>query len=327
MIQKKISFFQLTQIADSGQCFRMVPYQNSGNAYVLISGDHILRAAQSGDMVDFFCPEAELPFWEQYFDLDTDYGAFFAAIDRADSYLARAADFGSGIRILRQEPWEMIITFIISQQKTIPAIRQAVEALSRQYGTRLSIPAEAELSGELPVSPTDAGRLRTPELLYSGEFYAFPTPEQLSRASLEDLLGLKLGYRAKYIKRVCEDACAGRLELSLLAAMSYGDAMNYLTGFYGIGEKVANCICLFGLHHIDAFPIDTWIKKILDREYASKSRLPEDMPQSRFYETLVKEHFSRYQGFAGVLQQYMFYYEREAGKFSKSLTLGGTKNC
>ena len=302
MIQKKISFFQLTQIADSGQCFRMVPYQNSDNAYVLISGDHILRAAQSGDMVDFFCPEAELPFWEQYFDLNTDYGAFLSAIDGDDPYLARAAGFGNGIRILRQEPWEMIITFIISQQKTIPAIRQAVEALSRQYGTQLSVPAESELFGQ-PAS---------------GGFYAFPTPEQLSRASLEDLLGLKLGYRAKYIKRICEDACAGRLDLSLLAAMSYGDAMNYLTGFYGIGEKVANCICLFGLHHIDAFPVDTWIKKILDREYASRTRLPVDLPQSRFYETLVKEHFSRYQGFAGVMQQYMFYYEREAGN---------AKNC
>ena len=86
--------------------------------------------------------------------------------------------------------------------------------------------------------------------------------------------------------------------------------MNYLTGFYGIGEKVANCICLFGLHHIDAFPVDTWIKKILDREYAPKSHIPAGLPKARYYDFLIKEHFSRYQGFSGVLQQYIFYYER-----------------
>ena len=79
---------------------------------------------------------------------------------------------------------------------------------------------------------------------------------------------MKLGYRAKYIKRACEDACSGRLDLSYLGSLSYEDAMDYLTGFYGIGEKVANCICLFGLHHIDAFPVDTWIRKILMNRYA-----------------------------------------------------------
>ena len=125
---------------------------------------------------------------------------------------------------------------------------------------------------------------------------------------------MKLGYRAKYIKRVCEDACSGRLDLSYLRSLSYEDAMDYLTGFYGIGEKVANCICLFGLHHIDAFPVDTWIRKILMNRYAPKSRLPKNLPQSRVCEALIQKHFSRYRGFAGVMQQYIFYYERNAGE-------------
>lgn len=125
---------------------------------------------------------------------------------------------------------------------------------------------------------------------------------------------MKLGYRAKYIKRACEDACSGRLDLSYLRSLSYEDAMDYLTGFYGIGEKVANCICLFGLHHIDAFPVDTWIRKILMNRYAPKSRLPKDLPQSRVCEALIQKHFSRYRGFAGVMQQYIFYYERNAGE-------------
>ena len=284
MIEKKIPFFQLKQIADSGQCFRMTPCADPDDSYTVISGTHFVKVSQTGDTVRFFCSDEEYSFWEQYFDLNTDYGAYFAAVDENDPYLKKAAEFGQGIRILRQDPWEMIITFIISQQKTIPAIRQLVEALSCRYGTR------------------------------KDGFYAFPTPAQLSAASLEDLLSMKLGYRAKYIRRVCEDACAGRLDLARLSVLPYEEAMEYLTGFYGIGEKVANCICLFGLHHIDAFPVDTWIKKILDREYAPKSHIPAGLPKAHFYDALVKEHFARYCGFAGIMQQYIFYFERSTLK-------------
>lgn len=121
---------------------------------------------------------------------------------------------------------------------------------------------------------------------------------------------MKLGYRAKYIKRLCEDACSGALDLAQLSRLGYQEAMDYLQGFYGIGEKVANCICLFGLHHIDAFPVDTWIRKILLREYAPKSRRAKSVPQARLCQELVQENFSCYKGFAGVMQQYIFYYER-----------------
>lgn len=142
---------------------------------------------QNRDEVIFHCPDDESAFWDHYFDLGTDYGAYIRAVDPADEYLSKAAAFGSGIRILNQDLWEMIITFIISQQKTIPAIRALVEALSEKYGTRY------ELS--------------------SGYYYAFPTPEELNHASLDDLLALKLGYRAKYIKRTCEDVCSGKMDL------------------------------------------------------------------------------------------------------------------
>lgn len=205
-----------------------------------------------------------------------------------DDYLSRAAAFGSGIRILNQDLWEMIITFIISQQKTIPAIRALVEALSEKYGTRYKIP------------PT-----------VSGYYYAFPTPEELNRASLDDLLALKLGYRAKYIKRTCEDVCSGKMDLDRLMKLNYADSMEVLLSCYGIGVKVANCICLFGLHHIGAFPVDTWIKKILLREYAPKSHCTGHVPETRLCEALIEENFSKYPGFAGVLQQYIFFYERD----------------
>lgn len=290
MITKALKNFNIRQIADSGQCFRMVPCDpnRSQTAYRVISSGHFLIVEQTGDEVTFHCPNDEFAFWEHYFDLKTDYDTYIQAIDPMDDYLSRAAAFGSGIRILNQDLWEMIITFIISQQKTIPAIRALVEALSEKYGTRYKIP------------PT-----------VSGYYYAFPSPEELNRASLDDLLALKLGYRAKYIKRTCEDVCSGKLDLDRLRGMDYADSMEALLSCYGIGVKVANCICLFGLHHIGAFPVDTWIKKILLREYAPKSHCTGHVPETRLCEALIAENFSKYPGFAGVLQQYIFFYERE----------------
>ena len=290
MITKALKNFNIRQIADSGQCFRMVPCDpnRSQTAYRVISGRHFLIIEQHGDEVTFHCPNDEFAFWEHYFDLETDYDAYIRAIDPMDDYLSKAAAFGNGIRILNQDLWEMIITFIISQQKTIPAIRALVEALSEKYGTRYKIP------------PT-----------VSGYYYAFPSPEELNRASLDDLLALKLGYRAKYIKRTCEYVCSGKLDLDRLMKLNYADSMEILLSCYGIGVKVANCICLFGLHHIGAFPVDTWIKKILLREYAPKSHCTGHVPETRLCEALIEENFSKYPGFAGVLQQYIFFYERD----------------
>ena len=290
MITKALKNFNLRQIADSGQCFRMVPCDpnRSQTAYRVISGRHFLIVEQTGDEVTFHCLSDEFAFWEHYFDLKTDYDTYIRAIDPMDDYLSRAAAFGSGIRILNQDLWEMVITFIISQQKTIPAIRALVEMLSKKYGTRHKIP------------PT-----------VSGYYYAFPSPEELNRASLDDLLALKLGYRAKYIKRICEDVCSGKLDLDRLRKLNYADSMEVLLSCYGIGVKVANCICLFGLHHIGAFPVDTWIKKILLREYAPKSHCTGHVPETRLCEALIEENFSKYPGFAGVLQQYIFFYERD----------------
>ena len=187
----------------------------------------------------------------------------------------------------------MIITFVISQQKTIPAIRSLVEALCRNYGTHIerTLPASSKLSEAGP-SP-----------------FAFPAPEQLSRASLDDLLALKLGYRAKYIHRLCQDALEGSLNLDLLSSQNYKEAIDYLTSFYGIGKKVANCVCLFGLHHIDAFPVDTWIQKILMEHYFDEKKYRR-IPKSQLFDRIIEDSFGCYPGYAGVMQQYIFNYER-----------------
>lgn len=277
MITKNIENFDLQQIADSGQCFRM--NRLSEQCYLVISSGRYLEIAQSGNTFTFHCPDEDFPFWHHYFDLDTDYSRFISSIKKKDTYLQQAAAAGSGIRILNQDPWEMILTFILSQQKTIPKIKEAVEELSRSYGSRLT-----------------------------KDCYTFPDAAQLSAASLEDLKERKLGYRAKYIYRTCGDCAAGLMDLEYLSTLSYEEAMNYLIGFYGIGTKVANCICLFGLHHIEAFPVDTWIKQILTEHYNKKAYAA--LPKNRLYETMLEDNFKSYKGYAGVMQQYIFYYER-----------------
>lgn len=273
-----IDCLDLKQIADSGQCFRMNP--DEGGGYTIVSCGHFLRVSQQGRRITFDCPQEELTYWLYYFDCGTDYKAILDGIRPGDAYLTEAAKAGRGIRILRQDPWEMIITFVISQQKTIPKIKELTEALCRGWGTPLA-----------------------------DGFFAFPTPQQLSAASLEELVDLKLGYRAKYIHRLCADACQGLLDLGRLGQMNYEEAMEYLTGFYGIGKKVANCVCLFGLHHIAAFPVDTWIEKILMREYFRPKKYRRT-PKNCLYDAILADNFGQYGGCAGVLQQYIFYYER-----------------
>ena len=279
---QQIPCLDLRQIADSGQCFRMSP--GPDGSFFNISCGRLLLIRQSGQAITFQCDDADLDLWLNYFDCSADYVSICHSADPSDAYVSKAASCACGIRILRQDPWEMILTFVISQQKTIPAIRQLVETLCRRYGAPISNP-------------------------WNLEAYSFPSPQELSRASLEELRDLKLGYRAKYIHQLCQDAVSGRLDLNALTAMSYSEAMDYLTSFYGIGKKVANCICLFGLHHIDAFPVDTWIQKILLREYYNEARYGA-VPKSRLFDQILTDHFSRYKGYAGVMQQYIFYYER-----------------
>ena len=234
-----------------------------------------------------------------------------------NTYLAEAAQAGKGIRILKQDPWEMIITFVISQQKTIPKIRQLVDALCTSYGAPVS---SSLINGAMvnhdPINAAPGGGIhgKGPEAFAAKtntgqRLFSFPSPKELSRASLDELKELKLGYRAKYIYQLCQDAVSGALDLALLDTMDYGTALGYLTGFYGIGKKVANCVCLFGLHHIGAFPVDTWIEKILMAQYYDKRKYRRT-PKTCLCDTIVKDVFGQYGGCAGVMQQYIFYYER-----------------
>lgn len=272
--------FDPAQIEDSGQCFRFVhrqaPLLNTGEIkenYTTISKGRFLEISLLNDgRVAFSCSEEEFKdYWHDYFDLDTDYEAIKASIDPKDTFLTNAAAYGSGIRILKQDIWEMMISFIISQRKSIPAIRSCIESLCRAYGKPIDIKGET--------------------------FYSFPEPEALASLSIEDLKPHGVGYRDKYILRLARQVSSGEIDPEKYRELPADEAVSQLTQLFGVGEKVANCISLFGLHNIDAFPEDVWIKRVIAKEYnGSFNREP-------------------YAGYGGVIQQYMFFYGKSNLKY------------
>lgn len=265
MIKKNIEYFAIHKICNSGQCFRMNPV-GDGRYGVVAFGEY-LEIGQEGDEVSFFCSEEAFEKrWREYFDLDTDYGEIERRVDQTDAYLTEAVRCGSGMRILRQELWEVIVSFIISQQNNIPRIKKCVEALCQSFGEK-----RENFRGE--------------------EYYTFPEAAALAGRKLEDFSVCSLGYRAKYIRKTAEMIADGTVSLDRIRKMDHEEARTELMRLCGVGIKVAECICLFALHHVDAFPIDTHIRDMLEHHY------PAGFP------------FERYQGIAGILQQYGFYYE------------------
>lgn len=270
MIKKKLKNFDIRQICDSGQCFRMREMEDG--RYEVIAGDHYLTVKQEGEQCYFSCGEEEFQkFWVPYFDLEEDYGRYIDEIDQEDEYLCRAAAFGSGIRILRQDLWEMIVSFLISQQNNIVRIRKCIGNICKVYGEKKE----------------------TPEgIVYD----SFPDPKELAGAQEEGLRECNLGYRSKYVLRTAQSVVDGEGKLEEILRMDYEEARAELQKFYGVGGKVADCICLFALHHLQAFPVDTHIRQVTEEHY------PQGFPMERYH------------GYEGVLQQYLFYYDLKGSR-------------
>jgi N-glycosylase/DNA lyase len=241
------------------------------NRYALIAfGKYLVLEQKAEDLVELFCTQEEYEeLWREYFDLGYDYGHLIDCIRKGkDGFLKEAAAFGQGIRILRQDFFEMMISFIISQNKNIPSIKNSIEAICKQFG-----------------------ELRC----HQGtgiEYYTFPTPEALAAAGKEELRTMSVGYRDTYILSAATAITEGRVSPQMMKEYSYEEAKKALLDIHGIGEKVANCICLYGLHHIEVFPVDVWIKRILSEIY-----------QDQF-------DCNQFEGRMGIVQQYMFYYMR-----------------
>ena len=248
MYTTQIDHMNLHQIANSGQCFRW--QQINDNTYKIPAFGKELIISQDGNTFILSCEEDEWnSLWRNYFDLDTDYNEVENIImENNDDFLKVAYQFGSGIRILRQDLWEVIVSFIISQNNNIPRIRKSIQKLCDEVGGR------------------------------------FPTNDELLQM---DLSNKGLGYREEYIRNICSCSI---FDFGMLEGLTYEQSNEVLMSFKGIGKKVSACICLFGLHHLDAFPQDVHIKRIIDREYDGE--LPE-WANSKY---------------AGLFQQYIFYY-------------------
>lgn len=261
----------LEQIAESGQCFRWLPVHEGG--YLVHDGEDQAYIRPMGDALVVRYAGDTLVKWLRYLDACTDYRHILESIPDDDKYLRTAADRGRGLRILRADLWETMVSFIISQNNNIPRIKTTIYALCRKLGK-----PRRSLRGEVG---KDLGK----------DFYfTFPAPADM--ADLDALQGLGLGYRDKYLAELARDVMFGKFRPDKLQDMPTNEARRYLKSVRGIGDKVANCILLFGLGRHDAFPVDTWMKKIIDREYGGKFPL------------------ERYQKTAGIMQQYMFYAER-----------------
>ncbi len=246
----------LLQIADSGQCFRMNAV--SEGTYSLIHAGRYLEISYKGidsrtdkKLFELSCDQEEYDnIWKSYFDMDTDYSKMISMVDHADLFLMEACRFGSGIRILRQDPWEMLISFIISQRKSIPAIRTSVERLCALCGDRIDTPA--------------------------GIRYSFPDAEHIAALSESELDSCGMGYRSRYISGVARSAAEGELDVYAMESLDDEALREKLLSLFGVGIKVANCVMLFGYHRIDAFPEDVWIGRALSGHY------PEGFPYERY---------------------------------------------
>ena len=239
--------FDLKKIVDSGQCFR--PKEISAGVFRFVVGENILHISKRDEnLFDADCDaETWKNVWENYFDLSTNYAGIrrdienFAAGKPYEKILRDSTEFGKGIRILRQDPFEILISFIISQRKNIPAIRSSVEKICERFGRQV------------------------------GDVYLFPRVEDIADATLEDLSGLGLSYRKPYIQEAVEKVASGAIDFEELGTFSDKDMTEELKIINGVGDKIANCVALFAYHRVDRVPIDVWIRRAIEEDFGGEN--------------------------------------------------------
>jgi len=263
----KVEDFNIEQIAESGQCFR---WNKLGDMnYIGIVGDDVCEIKQQGNEVTVEGIDEEK--FINYFDIKRNYKKIKNFYSN-DIILEDAIKYGEGIRILNQDKFEVLISFIISANNNIPRIKKSVEAISKKFGKRIY-----------------------------GDYYSFPTPLELSKATEDELRECGVGFRAKYIYKTCRDILNG-VNLEEISKLETEKCKRELMKLTGVGPKVADCIMLFSMHKLDAFPVDVWIKRIMEELYIKKETNLKEI------ERYSKEIFGEY---AGVAQQYLFFYARE----------------
>lgn len=272
VIFEQIHDTDLSKTFDCGQSFRWNALPDGSFSGVAF-GRSVRVFMQNNSLFIDGAEEGDRALWHSYFDLGTDYGAVGEQLSRLHPVLRDAADFSRGIRILRQEPFEALVSFIISQNNNIPRIKGIVSRLCEGFG----------------------------EPLGDGQF-AFPSAETLSCCTAEDLAPLRAGFRARYILDAARKVAGGEVDLDACRTLDYEAARAALMKITGVGVKVADCTLLYGMHRLEAFPMDVWMKR------ATATLLPGVTPAD-------------FGGFAGIAQQFIFHYSRS------NPSLFEAKNC
>ena len=289
VIIKGVKNFNIKQILECGQCFRWQRVTDTD--YIVVSNRRVIEIIQEDDEVIIHNTNMNdfKNIWENYFDLNTEYGPLKEELSK-DELLKQAIEFGYGIRLLNQDPFEMVISFIISARNSIPSIMKTIKKISEKFGDKI------EYKGEI--------------------YYAFPTPEQLKNATLEDIQETGASFRSKYIidtiyniNMALEAKKSGNLtdelkmyDLDYIMSLPTDECHVALKAFKGVGAKVADCIMLFSMGKKSAFPVDVWIKRAMIHFYVAP-----DVSLNKI-RVFGREKFGE---LSGLAQQYLFYYARE----------------
>ncbi len=282
VIVENVKNFELAHIFDCGQCFRW-NRQDNGN-YIGVAFGKVIEVEKKGENVIIYNSNKNEfnEIWKDYFDLERDYSSIKDEL-REDPLLKQSVEFGRGIRILQQQPFELVISFIISANNRIPMIKRAINNISKTWGERI------EYKGEV--------------------YYTFPSVKQLAKASMEELESCGVGFRAKYIADTIEkiyksitEEYKQEYDLDWIKAQNDDGCHSALQVFNGIGPKVADCIMLFSMNKYSAFPVDVWVKRAMQHFY-----LAPDVSLKKIRD-FGRNKFGELSGFA---QQYLFYYARE----------------
>lgn len=282
-ILKNCKSFELKDIFECGQCFRW--NQNEDESYTGVFGDNVINVSEkeNGDVLfEGVCEGNIQTICEEYFDIKRDYEKIKETLSQEDENLAESIKYGKGIRILNQDLWETIISFIISANNNIPRIKGIIERISKKYGKEIKFRGNS--------------------------YYTFPTIESLNKASIKDLRDLGLGFRDKYIYNTTKLIIKKQINIEELKEKETTIEMrNELLKLSGVGPKVADCILLFSdLKRMDVFPIDVWVRRVMNELYIHN---PDEAKVSKKQIEKIAEN--KFGELRGVAQQYLFYWKRE----------------
>ena len=289
IILENVKDFNIKQILECGQCF--IWERITDTDYIIVAYRRVIEVIQEGSTVTILNTNMKdfNEIWKQYFDLEVNYGEIKEELSK-DELLRKSVEFGYGIRILNQDPFEMLISFIISARNSIPSIMKTIKKISERWGDKI------EYKGNI--------------------YYAFPTPEQLKEATLEEIKETGASFRSKYIVDTIGKVNAAieaknnetlngelqQFDLEYIKSLPTDECHKALQNFMGVGAKVADCIMLFSMAKKSAFPVDVWIKRAMIHFY-----LAPDVSLNKI-RVFGRDKFGE---LSGMAQQYLFYYARE----------------